>query len=115
MKRFWIIPLGAALVAAIAGLLWLGDFLSPLWAWLLAINAITFMVYAYDKVISKTERTRVPEVVLLGMAFIGGTAGAVLAMIFLRHKTAKRSFQLKFWGVVLLQVVLLVLYNRILT
>lgn len=112
MKRYWFVPLGIAVAAAVAGILWLGDYLSPFWSWLLAINVTTFLVYLYDKLIARTQRTRVPEAVLLGLAFVGGTPAAVLAMILLRHKTAKRSFQLKFVVVVAVQVVLLILYYR---
>jgi uncharacterized membrane protein YsdA (DUF1294 family) len=75
--------------------------------WLIAINLIAFMVYAYDKTIAKTQLTRVPESVLLLLAFVGGTIGALAAMQLLRHKTAKAGFRLKFWLVVLVQIVVI--------
>jgi uncharacterized membrane protein YsdA (DUF1294 family) len=66
----------------------------PAWAaWLLAFNAVTVLVYGYDKAIAGGHRRRVPERTLLGLALCGGTAGALLAMRLFRHKTAKRSFR----------------------
>ena len=73
--------------------------------WLIAINLITFAIYAYDKMIAKTQLTRVPESLLLLLAFVGGTIGALAAMQLLRHKTAKAGFRLKFWLVVIVQIV----------
>lgn len=75
--------------------------------WLIAINLITFAIYAYDKTIAKTQFTRVPESLLLLLALVGGTIGALAAMQLLRHKTAKAGFRLKFWLVVIVQIVLI--------
>jgi uncharacterized membrane protein YsdA (DUF1294 family) len=75
--------------------------------WLIAINLITFVIYAYDKSIAKTQLTRVPESLLLLLALVGGTIGALAAMQLLRHKTAKAGFRLKFWLVVIVQIVLI--------
>jgi uncharacterized membrane protein YsdA (DUF1294 family) len=82
--------------------------------WLIAINLITFAIYAYDKAIAKTQLTRVPESLLLLLAFVGGTIGALAAMHLLRHKTAKASFRLKFWLVVSAQIVLISVYYGLL-
>src|SRR5215216_3088189 len=60
--------------------------------WLLAINVVAFGYYAFDKARSKVSRTRVPEVVLHGLALAGGTLGAYLGMRLFRHKTIKGSF-----------------------
>lgn len=66
----------------------------PAWAaWLLAFNAVTVLVYGYDKAIAGGHRRRIPERTLLGLALCGGTPGALLAMWLFRHKTAKRSFR----------------------
>jgi uncharacterized membrane protein YsdA (DUF1294 family) len=44
------------------------------------------------------------------MALIGGSPGALIAQQVLRHKTAKRSFQLTYWGIVVAQVAVLVYF-----
>lgn len=65
---------------------------TPLTAGLLLINAITFAVYGYDKFCAKKGAWRVPEIRLLGLAALGGSAGALLAMFLFRHKTKHLKF-----------------------
>ncbi len=74
-------------------------------AWLIAISLVAFCTFAYDKSVAGSNRLRVPERVLLFLALVGGTLGALLAMQVFRHKTAKQSFQQQFGLVVLLQIV----------
>ncbi len=67
----------------------------PSWLllWLVAINVVTFAVYAWDKAASKrpgARRTR--ERTLWLLCFAGGVAGAWIAFIALRHKTRHGSF-----------------------
>ena len=79
--------------------------------WPIAINVITFFTYGYDKAISPDNNaTRVPEEVLLLLAFFGGTPGAIAGRILFRHKTKKPSFRQRFVLVVLLQILLVEVY-----
>ena len=66
---------------------------------------MAFVLTAYDKHLAKNKRRRIPEQTLLTLVLIGGTIGSGLAMLVFRHKTAKRSYLLKFWGIVLIQIV----------
>ncbi|HWQ21114.1 MAG TPA: DUF1294 domain-containing protein [Clostridia bacterium] len=75
--------------------------------WLLSITGITFLVYGYDKLIAGTQATRVPEKVLLTLAFTGGTLGAIAGMRFFHHKTSKESFLERFWLIVVAQIVVI--------
>jgi uncharacterized membrane protein YsdA (DUF1294 family) len=79
---------------------------SLLGCWLLAVNAITFGYYAYDKARARGSRSRVPEVVLHGLALAGGTLGAYAGMRLFRHKTVKGTFRIVFWTIAVLQVAL---------
>jgi uncharacterized membrane protein YsdA (DUF1294 family) len=74
-------------------------------SWLLAGTGITFLSYGYDKLIAGTGTTRVPERVLLTLAFAGGTVGALAGMRLFHHKTSKESFLERFWLIVAVQVV----------
>lgn len=74
------------------------------WAWLAAINGPTFAAYAWDKRRAGRGLRRVPEAVLLGLALIGGSPGAALAMATLRHKTRKLGFLLPFAAILAFQV-----------
>jgi uncharacterized membrane protein YsdA (DUF1294 family) len=82
-------------------------------AWLLAVNVVAFCYYGFDKWRARRGGLRVPEVVLHGLVFAGGTLGAYAGMRFFRHKTIKASFQFMFWFLVVVQVSLIaaVLYR----
>ena len=74
---------------------------------LIVLNIITFLIYGYDKIIAikdKPNSKRVSEKSLLIFAFIGGSIGALLAMILFRHKIKKLSFILKYISIVLIQI-----------
>jgi uncharacterized membrane protein YsdA (DUF1294 family) len=111
MRRFWIIPFALAILVTL--ILW--QVLSSstfLIAWLVAINAIAFFTFWYDKSIAGTGVTRVPELVLVTLAFAGGWPLAYVAMQVFRHKTGRNSkdFRIKFWGGVILELILAAAY-----
>ena len=53
--------------------------------YLLVINVLTFAVYGVDKWKARRGRWRVPEATLMGLAALGGSVGAWLAMQLFRH------------------------------
>lgn len=59
---------------------------------LLAINILTWILFVCDKIKAVTGRWRIPEKVLLFFAFIGGSLGALLAMLMARHKLRNKRF-----------------------
>ena len=71
------------------------------------INSIGFIVIGYDKKMAITNRYRIPEKTLLLIVFLGGIIGSGLAMLFFRHKTSKASYLLKFFGIIVLQILIL--------
>ena len=60
--------------------------------YLLAINIITFILYAVDKFKAINKKRRISELTLYSFGFIGGFLGAILAMVLFRHKTKKFRF-----------------------
>ncbi len=80
-----------AIVAATRGV--------PSWVALLYAGASTlcFVLYAVDKAAARAGRDRISESTLLSLGFIGGWPGAIVAQQVFRHKTAKRSFRIRFW------------------
>jgi uncharacterized membrane protein YsdA (DUF1294 family) len=68
---------------------------------ILGVSLIAFGAQWIDKRRAETERWRVPEKVLHLLEFLGGWPGAFLAQRIFRHKTAKISYQLIFWLIVL--------------
>lgn len=80
----------------------------------IALNCIAFIITGYDKRLAIKNKRRISEKTLLTFVAIGGTVGSSLAMLIFRHKTSKRSYLLKFFLIVGLQVfiVTLIIYNK---
>ena len=79
----------------------------PLVAFLMAVNLATVTAYAYDKWAAPREGKRIPENSLHLLAALGGTPAAFASQHLFRHKTRKQTFRLRFWLIVLAQVLLL--------
>lgn len=77
--------------------------LHALAAWVVAVNAVTFVYFAYDKSAAKVNIFRVPEPVLHALVLVGGTPAALAARDIFRHKTVKTKFRVIFWIILALQ------------
>jgi uncharacterized membrane protein YsdA (DUF1294 family) len=75
--------------------------------YLAVINVLTFAAFAVDKRRAEQGSPRIPERVLLGLAVIGGTIGAIVAQMVLRHKTQKQPFASRLRMIVLAHGLLL--------
>ena len=72
------------------------------------ISLITVIITAYDKrAAKKNPRKRVPEKVLLALAFCGGSLAELLTMLKIRHKTKKLKFMVGLPVILLLQAVII--------
>lgn len=60
----------------------------------ICVNVIAFILYGLDKKYAREGRWRIPEKTLLGIALIGGVAGAWIGMQTFRHKTKHMSFRM---------------------
>lgn len=74
---------------------------------LLAINIFAFLLMGYDKKLAKRKKSRISEKTLLMSAFLGGSLGSGIGMLYFRHKTSKNSYLVKFWSIVIVQIILL--------
>lgn len=72
---------------------------------MIAINLITFAAFGIDKCAAIKHRSRIRVVTLLGLAFAGGSVGALLAMHLFRHKTRKLLFTVGIPWMLVLQIV----------
>lgn len=79
--------------------------------YLAAINVVTFFLYGIDKFKAQRSKWRIPELVLLGLAVVGGSVGAWLGMIVLRHKTLHKKFRYGIPLILALQIALLILVS----
>lgn len=75
--------------------------------YLAIINFIAFAAFAVDKVNAAEHRSRIRIVTLLGLAFVGGSIGSLLAMYLLRHKTKKDYFTVGIPLIMVMQVVVI--------
>lgn len=75
--------------------------------YLAVVNILTIIVFGVDKMNAKSNRQRVRIVTLLGLAFIGGSVGALIGMYGFHHKTKKAYFTVGVPLILLMQDVVL--------
>ena len=82
-------------------------------SYLLIINLITFLLYAIDKHRSIRKAWRIPESVLMVFAAIGGSVGALLAMLLFRHKTKHAKFTVGVPLILVAQIVAAIFFFKL--
>ncbi len=63
-------------------------------AYLLIINAASFVLMLVDKLKARKNAWRISETTLMTVAAIGGSLGAYMGMKLFRHKTRKPKFSI---------------------
>lgn len=61
-------------------------------AYLLLINAASFLLMLIDKWKARKNRWRIPEATLMWVAALGGSVGSLMGMYTVRHKTKHLKF-----------------------
>nr|WP_296263459.1 DUF1294 domain-containing protein [uncultured Merdimonas sp.] len=61
---------------------------------LIFINLAAFTAFGIDKRRARKHQYRISEAALLGLALIGGAAGATAGMYLFHHKTKKPLFRI---------------------
>lgn len=74
----------------------------------LAINLLTFVLYGIDKYKAKHNRWRIPELVLLWLAVLGGSPAALVAMHLFHHKTLHKKFRYGVPAIPIIQIIVAV-------
>ena len=82
--------------------------------YLLAINALSFILFGLDKNKAKKGKWRISEATLLMMAVSGGSIGAWIGMRLWHHKTKHKKFKYGIPVIIIIQVGLVVYLNTIL-
>ena len=65
------------------------------------------LAFAIDKFAAIEHRSRIRIVTLLGLSFLGGSFGGLLAMYLLRHKTKKDYFTIGIPLIIIMQIIVL--------
>ena len=73
--------------------------------YLLSINAISFILFGYDKFLAIKNKRRIPEKELFTVATIGGAFGGLFAILVFNHKISKAFFMWRFMFIFLLNIV----------
>jgi uncharacterized membrane protein YsdA (DUF1294 family) len=74
------------------------------------MNLLAFYMFWLDKRNARKRRWRIPENTLLGVAFIGGSLGALLGMYIFRHKTKHWKFKILIPLFLMLHILILIIY-----
>ena len=80
-----------------------------IFAYLLLINAVGFIIMLIDKQKARKNLWRIPERTLLGIAILGGSIGTLLGMHLFRHKTLHLKFTIGVPFILSVQIVAAVL------
>ena len=83
--------------------------MDALYAYLLLINALAFLLMLADKRKAKKKAWRIPESTLLTIAALGGSLGATAGMYLFRHKTRKPHFFIGLPVMVMAHILLLLI------
>jgi uncharacterized membrane protein YsdA (DUF1294 family) len=73
--------------------------------YLLSINAISFILFGFDKFLAIKNKRRIPEKELFTVATIGGAFGGLFAILIFNHKISKAFFMWRFMFIFLLNIV----------
>ena len=76
--------------------------------YIILINLVTFWVYADDKRRAKKHMWRTSESALVLLAIIGGSVGALLAMLLFHHKTRHKQFVIGIPTILISQIALMI-------
>lgn len=106
-----------SVVASFFLLLLLATYLIPLTPLIVIAYSLSSLItcglYASDKASAIQGARRVPEATLHFFELLGGWPGALIAQQYYRHKTVKESYQLQFWLMIVVNMLLLVGYSVI--
>lgn len=76
--------------------------------YLIIINIITFIVFGLDKLFAIKKMSRVRNITLLSLVFIGGEIGAIIAMRMFHHKTKQYAYTVGIPLILLIHVSILI-------
>lgn len=79
-----------------------------LFAYLLIINAVGFLLMLWDKHRARNKLWRIPEAALMGCAIAGGSVGSLAGMYLFRHKTRHPKFTVGIPVILAIQVALFI-------
>ena len=80
--------------------------------YIIFINIFTFCLYGIDKQKARKGKWRISEAMLLSVALLGGSLGAILAMKVFHHKTKHWKFKILVPLFLLIHMILTVIFLK---
>lgn len=80
-----------------------------LYAYLVIINAVGFLIMLMDKQKARRQKWRIPEKTLMTVAAVGGSIGVLAGMYLCRHKTKHFKFTLGVPVILAVQILVAIL------
>lgn len=87
--------------------MWQSGVFFPVLVYLAIVNTVTWILYGLDKKRAVQGRWRISEKMLLFVAGIGGSLGAILGMYLFHHKTRHWKFKILIPFFLVLHIVIL--------
>ena len=84
-----------------------------IFAYILFINSLLFILMWLDKRKAKLNHWRISEKALFLFAIIGGSMGGIIGMYTFRHKTKHLKFKLGFPVIFLLQLISIIIIFKL--
>lgn len=75
--------------------------------WYALASVVTLAAFGWDKLAARSGRRRTPERVLHTMELLGGWPGAIVAILWFRHKSSKPRFLMVTFAIMALHVVVI--------
>ena len=75
--------------------------------YLIAVNAMSLILFGLDKLFAINKSRRIPEIYLLSLCIIGGVFGGCAGMILFHHKISKPKFRYSVPFILILYVIAL--------
>ncbi len=57
-------------------------------------NLFVMIIFGFDKFLAIKQKSRIPETLLIILAFFFGSVGALTSMVLFHHKTGKLCFRM---------------------
>jgi len=76
--------------------------------YMLFINFVSGILFAYDKHVAKKNRRRIPEITLHIVELLGGFFTNIILMYTLRHKNRKFSYWVWTWLMMILWLIIVI-------
>lgn len=74
--------------------------------YLVIINLVSGLLFAYDKYLSTVNRRRIPEKTLHGLEILGGVFANTILIYTIRHKNRKFSYWIWTWLVLIMWILI---------